>query len=269
MPGLLRARRRLRPRQRADPGAARRRRVGHRRAEGVDVAAPTSRLDLRRRPHRARLRSGTTACRSCWCRSTSTASRSGRSSSSPAARSSTRSSSPAPAPPPTWSSASPATAGGSRWRCSASSGASPRSASRSASTASSTAWSRWPATTARSTTRSCATGWRRPKVELEVMRLNALRTLSSGRRRRIVGRRRRSSIAKLVWASWHRRLGELAMEVAGPDGARRPSAPYELDRLAAALPLLPRRHDLRRQRRDPAQHPRRARARPARRSPRG
>ena len=38
VPGLLRAQRRLRPRQRADPCRARRRRVGHHRAEGVDVA---------------------------------------------------------------------------------------------------------------------------------------------------------------------------------------------------------------------------------------
>ena len=86
---------------------------------------------------------------------------------------------------------------------------------------------------------------------------------------RAVGRRRRpeASISKLFWANWHQRLGELAMDVAGSAGLTAlPGSTYELDRSAAALPVLPRRHDLRRHRRDPAQHPRRARARPA---PRG
>ncbi|MGZ8744941.1 MAG: acyl-CoA dehydrogenase family protein [Nocardioides sp.] len=57
------------------------------------------------------------------------------------------------------------------------------------------------------------------KVELEVMRLNALRGLSAA----VAGEGSASgggaaSIAKLVWASWHRDLGELAMAVAGPAG---------------------------------------------------
>ena len=38
------------------------------------------------------------------------------------------------------------------------------------------------------------------------------------------------SISKLVWANWHRDLGELAMDVAGADGlTRRDGAPYDLD----------------------------------------
>ena len=57
------------------------------------------------------------------------------------------------------------------------------------------------------------------KVELEVMRLNALRGLSAA----VAGEGSASgggaaSIAKLVWANWHRDLGELAMAVAGPAG---------------------------------------------------
>ena len=57
------------------------------------------------------------------------------------------------------------------------------------------------------------------KVELEVMRLNALRGLSAA----VAGEGSSSgggaaSIAKLVWANWHRDLGELAMAVAGPAG---------------------------------------------------
>ena len=49
VPGLLRARRRLRPRQRADPRRARRRRVGDHRPEGVDVARALGAVDLRAR----------------------------------------------------------------------------------------------------------------------------------------------------------------------------------------------------------------------------
>ena len=246
----------------------RRRRVGRRRAEGVDLQRPRGRLVLRGRPHRARLASATTACPSCWSRSTRTASRSARSSSSPAARSSTRSSSPAPAPPPTSSSASRATAGRSRWGCSASSAASPRSASRSASRASSTASSSWRATNGTFDDPVIRDRLAQAKVELEVMRVNALRGLSAA----VAGEGSSSgggaaSIGKLVWANWHRSLGELAMAVAGPDGADRCERAVRPRPVAAALPLLPRRHDLRRQRRDPAQHPRRARARPARRSP--
>jgi alkylation response protein AidB-like acyl-CoA dehydrogenase len=45
---------------------------------------------------------------------------------------------------------------------------------------------------------------------LEVMRAHAQRTLSSGETPGT-----ESSVAKLLWAHWHRDLGELAMEVAG------------------------------------------------------
>ena len=54
------------------------------------------------------------------------------------------------------------------------------------------------------------------------MRLNALRGLSAA----VPGA---ESITKLAWAGWHRRLGELAMDVAGPDGlTARPGAAYDL-----------------------------------------
>ncbi len=70
----------------------------------------------------------------------------------------------------------------------------------------------------------------RAKVELEVMRLNALRGLSAS----VAGEGSSSgggaaSIAKLVWANWHQDLGELAMAVAGPDGLTVRGAPYDLD----------------------------------------
>jgi alkylation response protein AidB-like acyl-CoA dehydrogenase len=49
------------------------------------------------------------------------------------------------------------------------------------------------------------------QVELEVIRLNALRTLSEDQAPQ------QASISKLLWASWHRSLGDLAMLVRGAD----------------------------------------------------
>jgi len=51
----------------------------------------------------------------------------------------------------------------------------------------------------------------RAQVELEVIRLNALRTLAEEQGPQ------QASISKLLWARWHRTLGELAMQVRGPD----------------------------------------------------
>ena len=98
-------------------------------------------------------------------------------------------------------------------------------------------------------------------AEFEVMRVNAVRSLTEA----TPGA---DNVAKLVWAGWHRRLGELAMEVCGAGSLTRRGRVVRPRPLAAPLPLLPRRHAVRRQRRDPAQHPRRARARPAQGGPR-
>lgn len=67
-------------------------------------------------------------------------------------------------------------------------------------------------------------------AELRTMRWNALRTLGSS------GDAGASSVAKLLWAGWHQRLGELAMLVRGAEatagpGDWSPSSPYELDAL--------------------------------------
>nr|WP_220131827.1 acyl-CoA dehydrogenase family protein [Nocardioides sp. MAH-18] len=62
------------------------------------------------------------------------------------------------------------------------------------------------------------------KVELEVLRRQAMRGLSSDD---AAG----PSVFKLVWASWHKRLGEVAMDVLGADGLTTATADgYELDR---------------------------------------
>jgi alkylation response protein AidB-like acyl-CoA dehydrogenase len=65
-------------------------------------------------------------------------------------------------------------------------------------------------------------------AELKVMRWNALRTLGGS------GDAGTPSAAKLLWANWHQRLGELAVQVRGAEasvgpGDWSPSAPYELD----------------------------------------
>ncbi|WP_139984114.1 acyl-CoA dehydrogenase family protein [Nocardioides litoris] len=63
------------------------------------------------------------------------------------------------------------------------------------------------------------------KVELSVIRAQGLRGLSSAEPGA-------DSVFKLVWAGWHRRLGEAAMEVAGHDGLLTRSADgsaYDLD----------------------------------------
>ena len=86
MPGLLRARRGLRPRQREDPRRARRRRVGDHRPEGVDVARALGAVDLRARAHESRRARSTRASRISSCRWISPASRSGRSCRSPGTR---------------------------------------------------------------------------------------------------------------------------------------------------------------------------------------
>jgi alkylation response protein AidB-like acyl-CoA dehydrogenase len=65
-------------------------------------------------------------------------------------------------------------------------------------------------------------------LELEIMRFNVLRTmtsLSAGEPGPEV------SIAKLYWSEWHRRLGELARDVQGREGLVASGAPYDLNDL--------------------------------------
>ena len=67
-------------------------------------------------------------------------------------------------------------------------------------------------------------------AELRVMRWNALRTLGGS------GDTGAPNVAKLLWAGWHQRLGELALLVRGAEAAVgprewSPESPYELDEL--------------------------------------
>ncbi len=66
-------------------------------------------------------------------------------------------------------------------------------------------------------------------VGLRIMRFNTLRMLSNA----IDGNElsREGMITKLYWATWHRNLGKLAMDVLGPASEIAAAAPYELTRL--------------------------------------
>jgi alkylation response protein AidB-like acyl-CoA dehydrogenase len=63
------------------------------------------------------------------------------------------------------------------------------------------------------------------QVELEVIRLNSLRTLSQEGAEQAL---KSASISKLLWANWHRTLGDLAMQVRGADSLTT-GADYDLD----------------------------------------
>lgn len=61
---------------------------------------------------------------------------------------------------------------------------------------------------------------------LEIMRANALRTLSNES-----ALSREGLITKIFWATWHRELGKLAVDVLGPEAEILEGEPYRLSRL--------------------------------------
>jgi alkylation response protein AidB-like acyl-CoA dehydrogenase len=66
-------------------------------------------------------------------------------------------------------------------------------------------------------------------VGLRIMRFNSMRMLSGGGDDGSLNRE--AMIYKLYWASWHRNLGKLAMDVLGPESEILDGAPYKLNRL--------------------------------------
>jgi alkylation response protein AidB-like acyl-CoA dehydrogenase len=62
-------------------------------------------------------------------------------------------------------------------------------------------------------------------IGLRIMRYNALRSMTSMARGDLTPQ---TAIHKLYWAGFHQRLGELAVDVLGPDAAVVPAEPYEL-----------------------------------------
>ena len=65
-------------------------------------------------------------------------------------------------------------------------------------------------------------------IGLKIMRYNSMRMLSGGGDG---GLQKEALIYKLFWATWHRDLGELAMDVQGPEAEILESGPYDLTRL--------------------------------------
>lgn len=64
---------------------------------------------------------------------------------------------------------------------------------------------------------------------LKIMRYNSMRTLSGDPRDS--GLQKAALMYKLFWSTWHRDLGELAMDVLGPEADILDGGPYELSRL--------------------------------------
>ena len=213
MPGLLGARRRFDLANVTDHGGAGRRRVGDHRPEGVDVARARGRLVLRASVDRPRGARATGDCRTCSFRCASRGWRSARSCSSPARRSSTRCSSTAPAPrPPTWSAT-----GDEGWRVamgtSRSSGGCRLSACNSGSSGSSTAIVA--GTAQRPAPQSGAPRSHGPGVDRPAHHaLIALRGLA-GHEAGTPGPE--ASLRSSTGPTWHRDLGDLAIDVLGAD----------------------------------------------------
>ena len=67
-------------------------------------------------------------------------------------------------------------------------------------------------------------------AELKIMRYNSMRMLS-GQSAGDGSLQKEALIYKLYWATWHRSLGELAVDVMGPECEILDAAPYELNRL--------------------------------------
>lgn len=65
-------------------------------------------------------------------------------------------------------------------------------------------------------------------VGLRIMRYNSMRTLSGGGDG---GLQKEAMIYKLFWATWHRNLGKLAMDVLGAEAEICEAGPYQLSRL--------------------------------------
>lgn len=69
-------------------------------------------------------------------------------------------------------------------------------------------------------------------AELKIMRYNSMRMLS-GQNNSDGSLQKEALIYKLFWATWHRSVGELAMDVLGPEAEILEGGPYELSRLQA------------------------------------
>ena len=108
-------------------------------------------------------------------------------------------------------------------------------------------------------------------TQVQLMKFSGLRTMA----RLAAGLQPgpEASVAKLFWSEYHKKLGEIAAAIEGTDTLIRPEGgedgDYVTDPVAERLPEQPGRDHLLRDQRDPAQHHRRAGARPAQGAARG
>ena len=259
VPGLLRAERRQRPGQRPDQGGARRGRVGDHRSEGVDVAGPPGRLVLRRVPDRAGVDPAQGPLLPAGAHG-------------PARR---RGPAHHPAHPDlgvqrgllrrrphrsrAWSSGGRRRMAGGARHLGLRAGRRPprpqlsfrRELDHLVEVARANGRSADPVIRQRLA---------RSFAELEILRLNTLRSLS-GYDGPVAPPE--ASIIKLYWASWHRQLGRAGHGRPRGAAGRWPSGPLRARRVPADVPVQPVRDDLRRLQRDPEEHHRRAGPRPA------
>ena len=63
---------------------------------------------------------------------------------------------------------------------------------------------------------------------MRIQRYHALRMLSADESAELG---REAMVSKIFWATWHRNLGKLAMDVLGPESEITDGAPYELTKL--------------------------------------
>ena len=117
--------------------------------------------------------------------------------------------------------------------------------------------------TRRSTTTRSRAGWRSPRAEVEALRAMTYRSVSRAARTGMPGAE--ASLIRLFFSELLQRIDALAMDILGAGGPRAASsADGSADRrVAGALPRRPVADDRRRHEGHPAQHHRRARARPA------
>ena len=110
---------------------------------------------------------------------------------------------------------------------------------------------------------ACARSSPRRYIDSEAMKYTALRNLTRVLRGGVPGPE--GSVEKLFWSEMYQRMLETALELLGPvrAAAARLAARRRRRPLAASDAVLARPHDRRRLVGDPAQHHRRARARPA------
>ena len=253
LPGVLGARPRLGPRRGRDPRRRRRRRDRGHRPEGVDLGRAPGEHDVRPVPDRpGRAQAPRPVLRAGPVHRATTASSSGRCARCRARRSSAEDFLDG-ARAPLFN-----VIGGLEQRLAGGDDDARARARRPghdrvprATSGSSGTWSRSPASTARSATRWSGSDLAWAYTQVQLMRFAGLRDAGPVAEGSEPGPE--ASVSKLFWSEYHKRLGEIAIDIIGADGhdpagrARLPRRPS-----GRTCSCEPGRHDLLRDQRDPA-----------------